>query len=98
MLADILTEDRWTKGSYFGNGKLCLGAALRWNPINMLYVGKAIEQLFPERYLRINKTAFEIMNFNDHPQTVLQDVLKVRRQADELKDLDKTLSGGQYVS
>ena len=96
MLTDILTEDRWIKGFYrsASGERICLSEAVVYDyPDDIIYVVEAIKQLFPERYLETHfKREHILINFNDHPQTVFQDIIKVLRQADELKDLEDALN------
>ena len=75
-LYETINAENWGKGILWRNGRGCILAHARLLGIRKdSQLRAAIKMLFPERALSVG-------GFNDHPDTTIQDVIRVCKVAD----------------
>ena len=97
-ILDILEEKGWGKGGGWGgrselgvDGPFCLGmAGIRVTPGTYSLIRKIAHDLFPSRQPRSimadNYLIYSIPAFNDHPDTIWEDILLIIKHLREWDD------------
>jgi hypothetical protein len=86
-LYETITAENWVKGSYTSRESHCLVGHLNARRIYMIEdftrLVDAIRLLFPERLMKAMPSSMLLAEiFNDHPDTTVEDVIRVCKVAD----------------